>query len=254
MPNCPRALVGTLAVLLLASSANSEGEDPSRSEAVASVARPDSAPAAKPAAAPAAAAPEASSPAEAGLDPGAGADATQGVEELHANLLEVMQNAEALGYQGRHDQLAPVLPRLFDLPFMAEKSIGRHWKTASEEERRLLVETFTRYMIANYAGRFSGYEGQSFETLAVEPSARGTLLVRTRLIDPTGDDVDLDYRLRKSDGQWRIIDIYLDGTVSELALRRSEYSSLIKREGFEALLAALYERIETLATTPTDRS
>jgi phospholipid transport system substrate-binding protein len=183
------------------------------------------------------------------------AQAGRTVDRLHETLLGVMKNADTLGYQGRRDQLAPELVDLFDLAFMAEKSVGRYWKTASPEERAVLVDTFTRYTIANYAGRFSSYSGQHFETLREEPSTRGTLLVRTRLVDPAGsDDVNLDYRLRSVDGDWKIIDVYLNGTVSELALRRSEYSSLIKREGFQALLAALDERIESLAVAPADQA
>ena len=132
-------------------------------------------------------------------------------------------------------------------------AVGRHWKTASPEDQKILVQTFIRYSIANYAGRFHGYSGQHFETLAEEPSARGTRLVRTRLVDPKDEDVKLDYRLRATHGEWKIVDVYLNGTVSELALRRSEYSSLIKREGLEALLAALDERIESLASAPADQ-
>ena len=143
---------------------------------------------------------------------------------------------------------------LFDLSFMAQKSVGRHWKTASEEDRKRLVDTFSRYTIANYAGRFEGYSGQEFETKGVEPSARGTMLVHSQLHDPEGDDVTLDYRLRQVDGSWRIIDVYFNGTVSELALRRSEYSSLIKRQGFEALLVALDDKIESIGTVPADQS
>jgi len=181
--------------------------------------------------------------------------ATPIVDALHVALLDVMQRSEELGYQGRYDRLAPVMIELFDLAFMAQKSVGRHWKTASPEDQAILVDTFTRYTIANYAGRFSSYGGQHFETLREEPSARGTLLVRTRLVDPEGaDDVNLDYRLRSPDGKWKIIDIYLNGTVSELALRRSEYSSMIKREGFQALLSALDERIEELAVAPADQA
>lgn len=177
------------------------------------------------------------------------------VEELQAALIDVMKGAETLGYEGRYQQLAPVLPKVFDLSFMAKKSVGRYWKTASPEEQERLVSTFTRYIIANYAGRFVGWSGQEFSTVGEEPSARGTVLVRTVLTDPDDDDVSLDYRLRKtSDGEWKIIDVYLNGTVSELALRRSEYSSLIKREGFEALLVALDERIETLAEAPAEEA
>jgi len=177
---------------------------------------------------------------------------TASVERLHAALIDVMKRAEALGYEGRRERLAPDVVETFDLDFMAQKSVGRYWKQASEEERGTLVDTFSRYTVANYAGRFDGYSGQHFETLGVEPSARDTVLVRTKLHNPDGDDVNLDYRLRQVDDSWRIIDIYFNGTVSELALRRSEYSSLIKREGFQALLTALDDRIETLAQTPSD--
>ena len=169
------------------------------------------------------------------------------VERLHESLVGVMRDATALGYEGRYQRLAPVVYSLFDLQFMAEKSVGRHWKTASEQNQKALVETFSRFTVANFAGRFDGFSGQSFRTLGLEPSTHGTVLVRTRLDEPGDEGVALDYRLRPVDGGWRIVDIYLNGTVSELALRRSEYSTLIQREGFQALLVKLDERIHDLA-------
>jgi phospholipid transport system substrate-binding protein len=162
-------------------------------------------------------------------------------------LIEVMKSADALGYEGRFEKLAPVLGDVFDTSFMAEKSVGRYWKSAANAERAALLQTFTRFMIANYAGRFDGYSGQHFETLGQEEAIRGTTIVHTRLVEPDGDIVQLNYRLRPVEQGWRIIDVYLNGTVSELALRRSEYSSLIEREGFQALLAALDEKIAELA-------
>ena len=174
------------------------------------------------------------------------AAAAKVVEKLHDALIGVMKEAKALGYEGRYERLSPVIHENFDLPFMAEKSVGRHWKSAGEANQRALVATFSRFTIANFAGRFDGFSGQSFRTLGVEPATYGTVLVRTRLDEPGGEGVALDYRLRSVDGGWRIVDIYLNGTVSELALRRSEYSALIQREGFQALLAKLDERINDL--------
>jgi len=176
------------------------------------------------------------------------------VEKLHEALLSVMKDAKTLGYEGRYEQLYPVIQENFDLPFMAEKSVGRHWKTASEENQRALVATFSRFTVANFAGRFDGFSGQSFRTLGVEPATYGTVLVHTRLDEPGDEGVALDYRLRQVDGSWRIVDIYLNGTVSELALRRSEYSALIQREGFKALLAKLDERINDLKVPSPDQS
>ena len=180
---------------------------------------------------------------------------TEVVETLHGALIEVMKNASTLGYEGRSEHLEPILTEVFDIPFMAEKSVGRHWKEFDEARRAHLVATFSRFTVANYAGRFDGYSGQSFETLREEPSTHGLMLVRTRLDDPGGEEVQLNYRLKPTNGGWKIVDVYLNGTVSELALRRSEYSSLIKREGYEALIAALDERIDELsATSPADQA
>ena len=175
-------------------------------------------------------------------------EAVQVVETLHEALLGVMKNAGSLGYEGRYRRLEPVLARTFDLDFMAEKSVGRHWKNLSPEDQKRLVATFRRFTLANYAGRFDGWSGQHFETVGEDSSTHGTLIVKTRLVDPEAEDVQLNYRLRSVDGSWRIIDVYLNGTVSELALRRSENSSLVSRGGIDSLLSALEGRISDLAT------
>jgi phospholipid transport system substrate-binding protein len=130
---------------------------------------------------------------------------------------------------------------------MAQKSVGRYWRSASEEDREELLSTFGRFMVANYAGNFDGFSGESFERQDKVDSTHGTIIVRTRLKKSDGDIVQLDYRLRQLDNRWKIIDIYLNGTVSELALRRSEYSTLIQKEGFEALIVALRKKIEDLS-------
>jgi phospholipid transport system substrate-binding protein len=169
------------------------------------------------------------------------------VEKLHTTLIEIMKNAEALGYDGRYAQLTPVVEETFDLPFMARKSVGRHWKKLAEQEQACWTEAFQRLTTANYAGRFEGYSGESFETRAEELSIQDTMMVLTTLVRPGDEDVQLNYRLRRVGDTWKIIDIFLDGTVSELALRRSEYSTVLKREGFEELVSTLNGKIAELA-------
>lgn len=169
------------------------------------------------------------------------------IEALHESLLSTMKNAEELGYRGRYDKLGNALAASFDLDFMARKAVGRSWKKFTPEEKNRWRKSFQKVTCANYAGRFTGYSGQAFATLGVEPSSHETIIVRTRLENPDGEDVDLNYRLRETPQGWRIIDVYLNGTVSELALRRSEYSSLIKRDGFESLVDTVNQRVAELA-------
>jgi phospholipid transport system substrate-binding protein len=180
--------------------------------------------------------------------PAAGPTPTQSIDALHAALLDVMKNAVALGYAGREQKLRSVIPRHFDVNEMARKSLGEpQWKAASADSQRRYLETFERFMVANYAGRFDGFSGQSFQTLGEIQGPHNTVIVKSRLIDPTDKNVDLNYRMHQVDGSWKVIDVYLDGTVSELALRRSEFVSIVKRQNLDALIVALDEKIAKLA-------
>jgi phospholipid transport system substrate-binding protein len=168
------------------------------------------------------------------------------VETFHAGLLDIMKHAEELGLAGRIEEMGPLMGKVFDLDFMASKAIGTHWRRLSDADKARWSEVFKRFTTASYAGRFTGFKGEEFVTLGLEEAARGTRLVLTEIRVPDEDDVQLNYRLLENDGQWRVIDVYLNGTVSELALRRSEYASALKREGFEELVAAIETKIADL--------
>ena len=171
-------------------------------------------------------------------------DARTPIEGFYATLLECMQQAEALGLEGRTERLGPVVDGTYDVGFMAEKVLGRHWKTLSEEQRTAWLGTFRALTVSTYANRFASYAGEQLLVDQVEPASRGTAVVHTRIVPAGEAAVDIRYRMRPdADGAWRIIDVYLNGTVSELALRRSEYSAVIKREGFDHLLSSLREKI-----------
>jgi phospholipid transport system substrate-binding protein len=173
--------------------------------------------------------------------------ATQVVNGLHDTLLDVMKNATSLGYQGRYDRIAPVLQRDFDFDFMARFVLGPGWTSLTADEQQQWADAFRRITTATYAARFKGYSGESFKTLGQEPATQDTVFVRTVINRTDADNVELTYRLRKTPDGWRIIDIYQKGTVSELALRRSEYSSVLKRDGFAKLLATVNAKIADYA-------
>lgn len=183
--------------------------------------------------------------------PTATATATAGspvptIEAFHAGLLQIMKDAKTLGFEGRIEKLEPLMAKTFDLDFMASKTVGRHWSTLSAADKKRWAETFTRFTTANYAGRFTGYTGEEFVTLGVEDAARDTRLVRTKIVVPNDETVELNYRVMLRGGQWRVIDVYLNGKVSELALRRSEYASALKRDGFDRLVASVETKIADL--------
>ncbi len=170
------------------------------------------------------------------------------VATLHDELLAVMKASDTLGYAGRRDRLDPVIAKVFDLPTIARGSIGRYWKKLNPEQRKRLVAAMRRLTVATYAARFNGYAGETFRTLSETPGPRGTVLVATEIVKSSGDPVRLNYLLRPTKTRgWRIVDVYLKGIYSELALKRAEYGSVIRRKGFDGLIAALDRKADAFA-------
>ena len=169
------------------------------------------------------------------------------VEGFHAALLDCMRNARALGPRGRERRLRPAMQAAFDLPAMARIAVGPPWTGLAEGERHALVAAFSDWVVATYASRFDGFSGESFATAGESALRNGDRLVRTQLLRPGDSPVQLNYLLRGGgDGRWRVVDIYLDGTVSELASRRAEFTALLREGGAEKLATELRRRTGAL--------
>jgi len=174
-------------------------------------------------------------------------EATDVVARLQSALLSTMKNADRLGFEGRYRQLEPVVIASHDLPFIARIAVGRHWRTLSEKQKERMISVFRRLSIASYAGRFDSYKGKKFKIGIEKPLPRGRgRMVESQLIKPDGDKVQFTYLLHQVKNQWRIVNIIVDG-VSDLALKRAEYNSLLNREGFQALIAKIEEQIRGYA-------
>ena len=168
-------------------------------------------------------------------------------ERLDAAILEAMRNAEALGYQGRYELLAPVLEQAFDFPYMARVSIGRYWRKMDEARRARMVGAFTRLSIATFAARFNGYGGETIQILGEEEQPRGAILVVNHLVKTDGDPVAIDFLMREDEGRWRVVDVFLDAKYSELAIKRAEYTTVYQRDGFDRLIEIMEAKIAELA-------
>ena len=175
-----------------------------------------------------------------------GSSPTAVVEGFHAVLLEIMRNAQRLGVRGRVQRLRPAMEQAFNLPAMTRISIGPPWTQLQPAEQQALVRAFSEWSIATFAGRFDGYAGESFQIQGENALQSGDRLVRTQLVRPNDEPVALNYLMRDSGGAWRVVDVYLSGTVSELASRRAEFATLLREGGPARLEAELRRRTEAL--------
>ena len=155
------------------------------------------------------------------------------VESFYTALDASMRAGDTLTFEARRERLAPVVSATFDLPLMAAKVLGRHWRAMPAADQKRWIEAFSGLTLKTYTEQFDENTGLLFEVGAVQAAPSGTALVRTKLTRAHDAPVASDYRLRLGAGGWRVMDIFLNGTVSELALRRSEYTSVLERDGFE---------------------
>jgi phospholipid transport system substrate-binding protein len=163
------------------------------------------------------------------------------VRHLDQSLLEVMQNAKTLGFKGRSDRLAPLVNQVFNIRLMTQVAVGSGWSDLTPDQQDRLTAAFGRFITATYADRFDGYSGETFVETGERPFGNGTL-VDTKLVKSDGSPVTLSYVTRENDGNWQVVDVFMTGTISELATRRSEFSAVYRTTGYDGLLQRLNEK------------
>jgi phospholipid transport system substrate-binding protein len=175
----------------------------------------------------------------------AASDPQDPVKSFYGTLLGTMRDGRSLGQSGRFARLAPVVNRTFDLSFMARLAAGPSWSTLSPAQQQQLTEAFSHYVSATYADRFDSYSGEQLQVTGERPSG-ADVIVQTRIVKPNGEATTLNYLMREHQGSWQISDVYLDGTISQLAVQRSEFNSILRREGVDGLVMTLNRKVDLL--------
>ena len=169
--------------------------------------------------------------------------ARQIVDQFQDELIDVMKNGKKLGYSGRYDKLKDTVTNSHDLSKIARIVVGKEWEKLTETQQQQLVEVFSRLSIASYAHNFKDYSGETFTFDTEEATTRGGVVIHSHLTIPDDKPVKFDYMLKEKGDSWRIINIIANG-VSDLALKRSEYTTILQREGFDALISKINEKID----------
>lgn len=176
----------------------------------------------------------------------AAASAPQEVAQgFYRALLSTMQDGRSLGQSGRYARLMPVVNRTFDLVFMSRLAVGPSWAALAPTEQQRLTEAFGSYVSATYADRFDTYSGEQLEVTGERPYG-SDVMVQTKIVKSNGETTALNYLMRQNQGAWQISDVYLDGAISQVAVQRSEFNSILRREGVDGLVMALNSKVDLL--------
>ena len=167
------------------------------------------------------------------------------IENFYATLVDTMKRGPSLGMKGRYQALAPAVDATFDIPTMTKFVVGPSWSSMSESDRKQLTEAFRRMTIADYANNFDSWDGERFE---VDPNVQtkgGDVFVQTNLIPKADKPIPFIYRMRDTGGDWKAIDVYLNGYVDQLTTKRSDFASTLSSGGAPALVRKLNSLADT---------
>lgn len=166
------------------------------------------------------------------------------IEAYYQQLMPTIQQAARLSVIERDRRFTPVFSAVFDIPTMTRLAVGAPWRDFSAQQQAAVREAFNRFIVAEYASQIKDYSGERFVVdPQTTPEARGGgEIVKTKLVQSNGRTVSINYLVRGG----RVVDIYLNGTISDLALRRDEFASIITSGGADGLLKKLAERTDSL--------
>jgi phospholipid transport system substrate-binding protein len=175
-------------------------------------------------------------------------DAAATITQFNAGLLAAMKAGAQTDFSRRFQALAPVVDQAFDLPAVLSVSVGLGWTSLSPDQQARLLDAFRRYTVASYVANFDSYNGQTFSVLpiarALDPDR---VVVQSRITPVSGNPVELDYVMKQTSSGWKIVDVLAAGSISRVAVQRSDFRHLLSRGGGDALLASLQRKASDLS-------
>jgi phospholipid transport system substrate-binding protein len=175
-------------------------------------------------------------------------DVTATVSQFNAALLATMKAGARTDFSQRFQALAPAVDKAFDLPAVLAVSVGLGWASLSPDQQARLMDAFRRYTVASYVANFDNYAG---ETFTISPDTQkldaGRVVVKTRMSTTNGGATQLDYVMKQTPSGWKVVDVLAAGSISRVAVQRSDFRHLLSNGGGDALLASLQRKTSDLS-------
>lgn len=169
-------------------------------------------------------------------------DAAAVVASLHAALVEVAQSSPDSTLDQRVAALRPAVAAAHDMERMGRLTVGRFWRSWTEDQRQEFIEAFENLSVTTYASRFASIGPDSFEIVSASAADENNAVVAALIHRPDGEPVELSYELSLEGGSWRIVQVLADG-VSELGLMRSSYYERLESGGYAGLIDSIESEI-----------
>jgi len=170
--------------------------------------------------------------------------AAQTVRRMGEKALSIL-NDGTLSPQMKQVKFQQLLARDFDLPLIARFALGRHWRTASEAEKQAYVDAFSRFILKSYAGQLVKARIKAFTVVSSRPAGKHDVMVQTQMERGGGGVLNLVWRMRRRNGEYRVIDVVAEG-ISLALTKRQEFAAIIRASGGQ--VSPLIDTLRSRAT------
>ncbi|MGI9591746.1 MAG: MlaC/ttg2D family ABC transporter substrate-binding protein [Myxococcota bacterium] len=150
-------------------------------------------------------------------------------------------NDDSLDLAARRQKIEAIAYERFDFDTMSKLVVARHWKSFSAEQKVEFVEEFKAFLARSYGDRIKRYSDEQVEVVSETPLKRGDVKVMTAIVGGEFDGALVEYRLRQSDGAWRVIDVKVEG-ISLVLNYRDQFKAVLSRGGPDELLQQLKQK------------
>jgi phospholipid transport system substrate-binding protein len=162
------------------------------------------------------------------------------VEKTVDQVLAVLKD-QSLSADLRRDRIVEIAYERFDFTTMSKLVLAKYWKKFDAPQREAFLKEFKTFLAHRYGDRIDRYQEEKVEIVGDRSVTGGDAVVATRIQRPSGAPVDVDYRLRSTDGVWRVIDVKIEG-ISLVSNYRDQFHEVLSKGGPEDLLAQLRKR------------
>jgi phospholipid transport system substrate-binding protein len=181
----------------------------------------------------------------------AAAPAATPIEAFGAALIAGMKAGSSQSFDQRAAALRPAITTAFNLPTLLARSVGPDYAGYSDAQKSALLTAFTDFTVASWTANFSRWNGEVFRVLPQTRKLGAEEIVPTEIAAPNGEPTKLDFVMQQGTGGWQVVDILLDGTISRVAVQRSDFRAVLASGGPDALVDSLKRKTAQLAAGGT---
>ena len=174
-------------------------------------------------------------------------EAAAPIAALNQAVLAAMRAGKATPFVQRYNALAPAVDRAFDLQGVLAASVGPRLASLPAPEQAKLLDVFRKFTVASYAANFDSFGGERIEVLPDQRSVGADVVVPTQIVPPGQEPIRIDYVMRRTAQGWRAIDVLLNGSISQNAVKRSDFRSLVTATSAQPLIDSLQRKVAELS-------